>query len=912
VSETVKVLFASGSEDLIPTAIEHMQGLYPEIPLVVVSEFPPRIEASSDVRWIPFPLRRGLRENLAMCRWHFRGKRIRLSAVILQPRMPYWRMRWIGFLLSPSNFLAFNENFGHFMLRPRSLGTIARHCLWRTRNFFVWHFSPGGAVYTLFWRLLHPSAFGRPLLAAMARIAGWKIVLLRMFLPRRLVLVEPGSRPRGVSVVIPSRNGKDLLAALLPEAVAQIGDVGGEVIVVDNGSGDGTAAFLAAEFPSVVLESSATPLSFARAVNVGIRKARYSHVCLLNNDMAIETRFFAALWEAFDKMPDLFCATAQIFFPDGVRREETGKAVMPFSADRKPEDFAVRCEVPVAGEDLSYVLYGSGGCSLFEAGKLSALGGMDEVYEPAYVEDLDLGFRGWQQGWPSVFVADARVIHRHRTTTSRYYSPEFLERTLELNYLRFLARVVAEPRVFRQLWREAIQRLNLLAGRTSPNRAAMAALGRAWKSPFWIRRPASAAVPDSEILAIGSGAVTVVPGCAARPRPVVLVVSPYLPFPLAHGGAVRMYNLMRRAAADFDQVLVSFDGGQGEVPEELLEICCEVVLVKRAGTHLLPSTGRPDVVEEFDSAAFHAALRQTMRKWKPAVAQLEFTQMAQYAGDCAPAKTILVEHDVTLDLYQQLLAQGDDWELRRQLSRWVPFEVTAWREVDRVVTMSEKDGALVERGIGDSGRCPQVLPNGVDLARFRSAEGEPEARRVLFIGSFAHLPNVLAVDFFLREVWPELKAIGATLHVIAGARHQYFLDRYRDRVQPNLLQRQIEVEDFVVDVRPAYDRATVVVAPLLASAGTNIKIMEAMAMGKAIVSTPAGINGLDLEAGRDLMVATDGAEMVRAIVELFDDAEKRRAMERQARLTVERKFDWDVVAREQKRMYEELIEESGG
>src|SRR5262249_42884938 len=151
--------------------------------------------------------------------------------------------------------------------------------------------------------------------------------------------------------------------------------------------------------------------------------------------------------------------------------------------------------------------------------------------------------------------------------------------------------------------------------------------------------------------------------------------------------------------------------------------------------------------------------------------------------------------------------------------------------------------------------------------------------RLLFIGSFAHLPNVLAVDFFLREVWPAVKAKGATLHVIAGSRHEYYLDRYRDRVQPELTQPGIEIEDFVADVRPAYERATLVVAPLIASAGTNIKIMEAMAMGKAIVSTPAGINGLDLVAGKDVLVAKTGAEMADAIVELLDNPSRRQAME---------------------------------
>ena len=67
---------------------------------------------------------------------------------------------------------------------------------------------------------------------------------------------------------------------------------------------------------------------------------------------------------------------------------------------------------------------------------------------------------------------------------------------------------------------------------------------------------------------------------------------------------------------------------------------------------------RPDVIEEFDSEAYRAALKQSIQKWRPELVQLEFTQMAQYAGDCYPAKTILVEHDITFDLQQQLLDLG--------------------------------------------------------------------------------------------------------------------------------------------------------------------------------------------------------------------------------------------------------------
>src|SRR5262249_23567282 len=192
-----------------------------------------------------------------------------------------------------------------------------------------------------------------------------------------------------------------------------------------------------------------------------------------------------------------------------------------------------------------------------------------------------------------------------------------------------------------------------------------------------------------------TGDVAVFPGRPQTGRPRVLIASPYLPFPLSHGAAVRIYNLMRRCAEEFDQILISFVENLAELPPELTEVAVEVVTVKRCGSHALPSAGRPDTVEEFDSPAFHAALQQTIAKWQPQIVQLEFTQMAQYAPESKPAWTILVEHDLTYDLYSQMLKQKEDWEIRRQYEHWVRFEKPAWRWVDRVVTMSEKDRAVV-------------------------------------------------------------------------------------------------------------------------------------------------------------------------------------------------------------------------
>jgi glycosyltransferase involved in cell wall biosynthesis/GT2 family glycosyltransferase len=896
-NQQIKIAFASGPDDLNDQLVERMEALFPDLPLYVVSEFPPR-----QGTWIPYHISRSFRENLARCRAACTRRPIRLAGVLLVPRMPYRRMRLMALLLSPVGFLAFNENLDSFMLRPRCAAPIARHVLWRVKNFLRWQLKPGGDIYTFFWRTRHPREWRLPWLYFKAKMAGQLVAALKGILPRQRIEVDGPSFEDGISVVIPSRNGKDLLASLVPGVLRELeagclqtGAVQWEVIVVDNGSEDGSAEFLRKIYPEILVELRAEPLSFARAVNLGLRRARYSHVCLLNNDMLLEAGFFGELRKAFDAVPDLFCATAQILFPEGMRREETGKAVMARSG---PKDFPIRCDEPLAGEDLSYVPYGSGGCSLYSTVKMRALNYLSEAYEPAYVEDLDLGYRAWLQGWPTVFVAGARVEHRHRATTSRYYTREQLDTMLEINYLRFLVRAVVSATLFRKLWRDAIWRLRLMT--LDRNTAAVTALRCTRRLLMELPRPSTPVLRDELLVALGSGDVAVFPGSGARQRPVILIASPYVPYPLSHGGAVRIFNLMRRTAVHFDQVLVCFSDRLETPPSELLEQCVEVVLVRLTGSHSRPTTDRPDVVEEFDSAAYRAALRQTVRKWRPSVVQLEFTQMAQYAAESDPAPAILVEHDITFDLYQQLLEKKEDWEVRRQLEHWRRFEAEAWRHVRCVVTMSEKDRRIV---VGSPAVC---LPNGVDLDRFQPSAVEPDASTILFIGSFAHLPNLLALEFFVREVWPLLHGLSPRLHVIAGKRHEYYLDFYRDRVSLDLAQAGIQLEGFVADVRPAYEQAAVVIAPLTASAGTNIKVIEAMAMGKAVVSTSAGVNGLDLSPGQDVIVTANAAQMAAAISELLQNPERRRRIEVAARERVVRQYNWDAVAMRQEELYRSL------
>ena len=412
----------------------------------------------------------------------------------------------------------------------------------------------------------------------------------------------PAGRPAaGISLVIPSRNGRELLAAQLPGIARELAGFAHEILVVDNGSDDGTAGWLGEAWPQVLVDVSPEPLSFARAVNRGIEAARFTHVCLLNNDMLLDPDFFAPLVLAFDRIPNLFCSTAQIRFPPGVRREETGKAVLTLE---DPEAFPVRCDTPLAGEDQTWVLYGSGGCSLYDAAKLRALGSLDVAYDPAYVEDLDVGYRAWQRLWPSVYVAGSVVEHRHRATTSRYYTRQGLDNILEINYLTFLVRAVYSRRLFRRLWAHALRRLRARAPHDP-------AAGNALSQAGLIAARGATAQPPSEpeemFLALTSGAVAVFPGGGANPsrKPDLLVARPALAEAPPPG--------------DAGQVLVALTGKLSTPPPEVLAVYAEVVLVR-------------------GEDAFRAALRQTIRKWGIGKVRLEGGAMQEYAADCAPAR----------------------------------------------------------------------------------------------------------------------------------------------------------------------------------------------------------------------------------------------------------------------------------
>ena len=310
----------------------------------------------------------------------------------------------------------------------------------------------------------------------------------------------------------------------------------------------------------------------------------------------------------------------------------------------------------MAGEDGSYVFYGSGGCSLYDTAKLRALAGFSEIFEPSYVEDLDIGFRGMAAGVAQLFCCAlacyAPPPHYDGPSIS---APHQLEHMVERNYLRFLARSVGDPEIFARLWRYAIDRLNWKAA-IEHHGHRLEALAEAKDTVRFVEP--TPAVDEEMIFAIGSGDVAVFPGRSDQSQTGARRIgSDFLyPFPSVswRGGPH-----VQPDAASGSRVSASVGHVRGRTPYACRRSYSISASRSCRSAASAAMSSRIAAGRMWSKSSIHRrsvrAAQQTIRKWKPAIAQLEFTQMAMYAPACAPAKTVMVEHDVTIDLYQQLL-----------------------------------------------------------------------------------------------------------------------------------------------------------------------------------------------------------------------------------------------------------------
>ncbi len=406
----------------------------------------------------------------------------------------------------------------------------------------------------------------------------------------------------------------------------------------------------------------------------------------------------------------------------------------------------------------------------------------------------------------------------------------------------------------------------------------------------------------------------------------VVRVAPYVPSP---GGLTRTFHLVRAATGIADVTLLAAADDPATARLDMLApLCARIHLVppptppSAAATQARPlprplgrvaagvralTRANPYPQGQIDRAAVRAAVRDRLRTERYDLVVVEYSEIAALLRDVCHAwggPRIADLHNIDFALARR------KHHLQRQQSRRRRPSIGAWRSIrqlrrierdiirsyTRVTAVSEVDAALLRRLA--PGKTVDVVPNGVDIDYFGAVETWPregtaataQPETLVFTGSLWYTPNVDALRYFLGEIWPAIRRRrpGARFHIVG---HDPLPE-----VRAMAAREGVAVFGPVDDVRPYLANAAVAVVPLRLGSGTRLKILEALAARRPVVSTTLGAEGLDLAPGRDLLLADTPDAFADAVVSLLAQPAHARELADHGRDTVRHCYGWDDSA----------------
>lgn len=404
----------------------------------------------------------------------------------------------------------------------------------------------------------------------------------------------------------------------------------------------------------------------------------------------------------------------------------------------------------------------------------------------------------------------------------------------------------------------------------------------------------------------------------------ILFVSQMPASPPRFGAQARAHGLMSRIAQRHNVTAVALVDEEFDIDEcrrAMQAYCREVILIPNP----YGRSGLPKRMVQLRSLvsslsferlrvivpAMQDSIDRVLRGRRFDVVNLEFTFLGGYnlrqapAGQLAPA-VIVDSHNIDYDLARQYasangsivrrLYAGINWrKLRRE-------ELTCYQDADGVYLCSQADQ---QRLLDETpGAHTTVIPNAADVDYYQRCPEDPppDGRTVVFFGLMSYAPNVDGIMYFLRDIWPKIAATHpqARCKIIGGSPPSSLLA---------LAGPQIEFTGFVPDLRPHLAGAAVVVVPLRLGGGTRLKVVEAMAMGKAIVSTTLGAEGIETVPERDITLRDDPESFAAAVGRFLADPRFAAQVGQRARRLAEDRYSWTGAAAELEQYYRLVLQQ---
>ena len=400
----------------------------------------------------------------------------------------------------------------------------------------------------------------------------------------------------------------------------------------------------------------------------------------------------------------------------------------------------------------------------------------------------------------------------------------------------------------------------------------------------------------------------------------ILFLSPTVPFPLTDGGRIRVFNLLKQIAEKSDITLLALETQptDEEGVAELQQLGVQVHLVPNAPT--LPRVSidtflkaflrtlinafhrqQPITVSRYDLPTYRQRFKELLATEDYDLVHYEMFHTAQFHTE-TDLPGVLSQQNVDSEIWRRLCSETANpfykfvyWTQQRAFQR---YERVLSPKFDVVTCTSDIDALVFQQHCAEDAIA--IIPNGVDVTHFQPDFTTESPAHLIYIGSMDWYPNEDAVAFFADEILPSIQSeVSDVRFSIVGGNPSARVEKLAER-------DSVIVTGRVPEIKPYFAEATVFVVPLRIGSGTRLKILEALAMGKAIVSTSVGAEGLDLKDGEEIFIADEPKPFAEAVTRLLTDPALRRRIGENGRARVEKDYDWRSIGEKLHRLYTEI------
>lgn len=391
----------------------------------------------------------------------------------------------------------------------------------------------------------------------------------------------------------------------------------------------------------------------------------------------------------------------------------------------------------------------------------------------------------------------------------------------------------------------------------------------------------------------------------------ILMITPYLPYPLVSGGQIRTYNLLKNLSQKHQITLASFirEPSEERYLDQLKEYCQKVILFKRRGAwsplNILFAgiTPYPFLVSIYFDLAIRNKLKEELSMGKYDLIHAEtFYVMPNIPQTKIPI--FLVEQVIEYLVYQRFVESLPIWAapikpfLQLDVAKIKWWERHYWKKAKRLAAMSKDDQKFIQNF--DPNLIVDVVANGVDIDYFTKTKRQnPKVPTVLFVGNFKWLPNRDATKFLVKEIWPKIKT------EIKNAR-LWIVGRNPPPDILKFISSDIQVDGHVEDIRTAYGKSNVILAPIRNGRGTKYKILEAMATKTPIVATELAIEGINIKNGHQALIAEEASTLAQETIKILKNASLGKKLAEAAYLLVARDYNWKKISEGLDRIYKKV------